>query len=216
MAGQFSENSASARESRVPRRKVLGGLAAGTVGGLGLALGGKQRFADIALAGAPTQNGYLYVQQATGGSITPLPGQNGLYSLVLTDVSDRTIYFANIGGTDSGTGATGSFMLQFAGLFNGNPNSALVAHVLGGGEETLILTLQDAQILAQQPDSAAAGVLSFTLGYTVRLLDRTDSPGLQSQVTRRTTPPLPLTFASASLFIDAGGLMQLVAYGAED
>lgn len=213
MAGRFLEGASRSRVLGVPRRKVLGGLLVGSMGGLSLAFGGKHRFADVALAGVPPQRGYLYVQEANGASIAPAAGQTDLYTLVLTGVSDRTIYFSNIGGTDSGTGATGSFMLQFPTLFDGNPNSALAVHMPGGREETLILTLEGARILAQQPDGDAASVLRFTLGYTVRLLERTDSPGLQSQVTRRTSPQFPLSFASASLFIDAGGLMQLVAYG---
>ena len=111
--------------------------------------------------------------------------------LTLDDVTAQTVFFADRPERVAGHLPLRQFVDQWtqgANSFKSNPPNASLAFLAAGVESAVVLELHDPVL--------EAGRLSFR----VRVLEGA----------------LPAHFSDSSLFIDAGGLMQLVAYGAQD
>lgn len=110
--------------------------------------------------------------------------------LTLHDVSAQTVFFSDRPKRVAGHLPTTQFLEQWkpGGSFQSDPPNASLAFVTAGIESAVVLELQDPVLDGPR------------LSFRVRVLQGTP----------------PASFADASLFIDAGGLMQLVAYGAQD
>jgi hypothetical protein len=111
--------------------------------------------------------------------------------LTLDDVAAQTVFFADRPERVAGHLPVRQFVDQWtqgANSFRSNPPNASLAFLAAGVELAVVLELHEP-------------VLEGTrLSFRVRVLEGT----------------LPAHFPASSLFIDAGGLMQLVAYGAQD
>jgi hypothetical protein len=189
---------ARALASGAPRRRVLGGLVALAVGGLLEAVTGRKAFArGRGSVPEPRAASFLYVQTATSGGTLTSTGEPGRFTLTVTDVAARTIYFSNIGGSKTGTIPTAAFVDEFPFLFDGEPNAALSMRLSGHQEETVIVAL-----LSGSHDPGAR-----TLTYDVRVLENSDSPGLAGFSGSGTPEALPDRFEEAHLFIDDGGVL---------
>lgn len=193
------DSAARALASGAPRRRVLAGLVALAFGGVLEAVTGRKAFARGRAPGqAPAQDAtsFLYVQTATSGGTLIPTGQPGRFTLTLTGVAARTIYFSNIGGSKAGTIPTAAFVDELPLLFDGEPNSALSMRLTGGQEETVIVA-----ILSGSHDPGADRVT-----YEVRVLERSDSPGLAGFGGSGEPEAVPNQFEEAHLFIDDGGV----------
>lgn len=110
--------------------------------------------------------------------------------LTLQGVSAQTLFFAERPARVAGHLPTAEFLQHWVNgthSFKADPPNASLAFVDRGVESAVVLELSE---------PALAGT---TLTFRARALDGTP----------------PASFADASLFIDSGGLMQLVAYGAQ-
>jgi hypothetical protein len=102
----------------------------------------------------------------------------------------KTLYFADRPQRIAGDVPVDRFLSswdQGADSFAANPPNASLAYTAGGKPQAAVVEL------------SAPKLEGADLSYQVRLLSGT----------------IPASFDDASLFIDAGGLMQLVAYGAQ-
>jgi hypothetical protein len=109
--------------------------------------------------------------------------------LVLNHVARQTIFFADRPRRIAGHLPTERFVAlwnQGADSFRDNPPNASLAFVSIGIESAVVVELHDPVLDGD------------TLSFRIRVLKGA----------------VPASFHDASLFIDAGGLMQLVAYGA--
>lgn len=147
----------------------------------------------------------LFVQTASSGSLTPGRGE-GRSELVLNGVSPRTTYFTDRPQRRAGLVPVGVLVRKWSEAFGGDPpEAAIQLDDAPKSSDTVVVEL----LRAPTYRSAAR-----TLAYPVRVV----SPDNQrlDPVAARADRRLPTRFSDASLFIDAGGLMQLVAYGAQD
>jgi hypothetical protein len=133
---------------------------------------------------------FLFVQQATGGSLVPADG--GAWTLTLTGALPQTIYFTDRPERLAGAVATAEF-LALDGLFDaGNPPNAAVilAEPASDTEDVLIVELRSPAY-----DPAAA-----TLIYTVVPIEGEQAGGVLA--IERADASLPESFGHVSLFID--------------
>ncbi|MDQ3655535.1 MAG: hypothetical protein M3457_10695 [Chloroflexota bacterium] len=139
-----------------------------------------------ALGGGDTRTYFLFVQVASGGTLTPKAGEEGVYTLVLEHGVGETVYFSDRPERIVGTVPTTQFLDALGFTPTNPPNAALVA-----GDEVVVIELLNPVI-----DEAAG-----TLTYDVRVLDAYEEEGLAHLATQ-STGRLPESFGSASLFID--------------
>ena len=111
--------------------------------------------------------------------------------LTLDGVAAQTVFFTERPQRAAGHLPTAQFVEhwnQGANSFKAVPPNASLAFVADGIESAVAIELQDLVLEGAR------------MSFRVRVLNGA----------------VPAAFADASLFIDAGGLMQLVAYGAQD
>ena len=111
--------------------------------------------------------------------------------LTLYDVAAHTIFFSDRPSRITGHLPVSELVNRWSQgphSFRDDPPNASLAFVSGGGDSVAVFELRDPELEGND------------LSFRVRLLEG--------------TPPRNVT--DPSLFIDAGGLMQLVAYGAQD
>ena len=195
MAGHAFDTVARTLASGLPRRRMVGSLLGLAAGSLAASVRGRASAQPAPDAAQSPPTTYLYVQSAAGGTLTPAKRADH-YTLTLAGVGPRTVYFGNIGGSDTGTIPTATFVDELPTLFPGPPNAALSVHVDSGEEETLTFT-----ILSGSHDADAR-----TIQYEIRLLANVESPGLAAFDERGTPVVAPGRFAEAHLFIDDGGI----------
>jgi hypothetical protein len=142
-------------------------------------------------APASTTPTYLFVQQATGGTMAP--ADDGTWTLTLTGVVPRTVFFADRPEREAGTVATAE-LVTVSELFDpDNPPNAAVVLAEPGSEREDVLIVE----LRQPVYDAAAG----TLRYTVTVLGESGAEGLAAW-SDRADASLPESFGHVALFID--------------
>ena len=149
---------------------------------------------------APADTGYLTVIQAGGGSVEDTG--SGL-ELTLRDVAPEVTAFSERPERVAGTVPTDDYVGTWAGEYEGDPPNAALSVSSGGEAITLAVELD--------PPRRSGDELTFRAR-------RIEDPGdaLDPPVVAGGDDELPSRFDAASLFVDDGGLMQLVAYGAQD
>lgn len=212
MDDRHRATSDTSRSTRLTRRTALIGAAAGlataTSPGTHGHAHGDDATPNVPAEATPAAAGVslLFVQTFAACSLSPT-GDDGVLTLLLEGGTGQTIYFADHPGRQVGSIATGPFMEVFRRETAGDPANAALVAGNGQSEETIYVV----EFIDMQYDESTA-----TATYTVRLL----------------ADPTVVTFALAgdpamriddemshqvsTLFIDSGGLMQLVAYGAQD
>jgi hypothetical protein len=112
-------------------------------------------------------------------------------TLTLSGLDDRVTYMMERPGRDAGQISTEQFVKSWSAAkdtFTKDPPNASLSYIENGASKVAIVTLSE-------PGSTSKG-----MQYRVKVLLGT----------------LPAKGSSATLFIDGGGLMQLVAYGSQD
>jgi hypothetical protein len=154
---------------------------------------------------ASASRSLLFVQQATGGGLFSLDGENGVLQLGLVGVDLDTLWFTDRPARDAGVMTTAEFVAAWAegrdSFAADPPNAALALRVEGGGAIAFVLELLDVSYRAE----------NATLHYKVREL-ATDEPILQSHGRPHSLAEVPSTFGAASLFIDDDENWCLFAY----
>lgn len=149
----------------------------------------------------------LFVQSFAASSLDPDPADATRWLLTLSSGSGHALYFSDRPNRIAGTIPTDRFVAALAKETADDPaNAALVAQTETGTEVTHVV-----ELLTLNYDAATG-----TATYSVRFL--ADPAALQIEFEE---PPLQtlseaVTYGQSELFIDGGGLMQLVAYGAQD
>jgi hypothetical protein len=165
------------------------GLAAVALGAAGLGSRvGAQEASPVAEQAADVM--LLYVQSA--GATTLAPGDGGIHTLTMTDVTGQTLYFSDRPARIAGTMPTDDLVATWAKAFaDSPPNAVLIGH-LAEGEEAVVVELLDPVY-----DGAAS-----TLTYQVQILQG-------DRIADRTFAQEPLTeldapreYTEAHLFID--------------
>lgn len=149
---------------------------------------------------APAETGYLTVLQASGGSIE---GDGSALELTLRDVAPEVTAFSERPERVAGTVPTDDYVGTWANEYEGDPPNAALSVNADGEATTLAVELD--------PPQRSGDDLTFRARQIEDPGDALDSPAVVGG-----DEGLPSRFDAASLFVDDGGLMQLVAYGAQD
>jgi hypothetical protein len=144
--------------------------------------------------------GFLAVLQAQRGSLT---SAGGGFVLELGGLGPQVMAFSDRPRREAITVRTPAFLEHWASEYRGAPPNAALALIGGAPEsDTIALTLD-----APELEGDAVRFTATQLGAPTGLLD---------EFAESVDPSLPRRFDDASLFIDEGGLMQLVAYGSQN
>jgi len=188
--------------------------------------GGTAAFAALALArsratarqdaspvsdseGTPPAGGgsLLFVQSFSAASIAPATGDPGMLTLTLERDAGRTLYFSDRPERIVGIVETATFVQEFGAETAADPANAAVVSRDDHGEEAIIVV----ELLDLSYDET-----TNTATYSTRLLEDAGELGLGFFGAPQQSVTGEQRFGPSQLFIDAGGLMQLVAYGAQD
>lgn len=185
---------AGRRLSRGQAVRGLGGLAAEGAAGL---MGRYVAAQETTPVASPVTTGpgfgqeFLFVQTFEGGTWTPKPGQDEVYTLTLTGSTAQTIYFSDRPERVVGTQSMPDFLSALGFSPDNPPNAALVAQT-DAGEDVLVM-----ELFSPVYDESAA-----TLSYDAHVLQDYDEEGLRFLADRQDDLSLPASFGSVSLFID--------------
>lgn len=181
---------------RVTRRQVLAqGGAGAAVGALAVARGSNVFAQDASPTPPAAEEGptMLFLQSFQSGSIAPIEGDDGAYTLTLEHGLGQTIYFSDRPDRIVGATPTPKFLKALGFQPSNPPNAALV--VQSAPDDTDIAVLE---LLNPRYDDT-----SHTAIYDVRLLkewERTLEVGLTEQPAD--LAQLHPSFGAAHLFID--------------
>lgn len=134
-------------ERRLTRRQAI---ASGGPGIAGAAIAA--RFAPVsAQEGTPEvvetepwdgeKTTYLFVQSFHSGSIIPMEGQDGRYTVTLEQGTGQTIYFADRPSRDVGVAETSQFLDGLGFLEDNPPNAALILETAPGESDVAVVEL---------------------------------------------------------------------------
>ena len=145
---------------------------------------------------------YLTVMQASRGTLVPTRKPNQ-FTLTLDGVAPQTVAFSDRPQRIAAMVGTNRLLELWTREFKGDPpNAALV--LLNGRQDA------DTVVLALRRPRAEGKKVRFS---AIKI----PTPTEPIKVFQPTADPaVPRHFQAASLFVDGGGLMQLVAYGAQD
>jgi len=133
---------------------------------------------------------FMFIQNATSGSLIPIEARENLYTLILKDVSPQTTFFSDRPERVVGQAPMQKF-LDGLGFSRANPPNAAV-EILGGEEETDLIVVE---LFDPVYDAA-----NKTLRYTVSILEE---PNLSYAIfNERHDKSLPKCFGPVALFID--------------
>jgi len=200
------------RINRVTRRHAVVG---GSAGLAALALAGGQRAVGQEATpatrpeGTPNAAGVslLFVQSFAAAELVPAADDPAVLTLTLEGDTGRTLYFADRPSRLVGIVDTTTFVAEFGAETANDPaNAALVGRVDGGEEAIHVVELLELRF-----DAATNRAV-----YRVRVLDDPTEIGLGFAGRTEQTIDGVRRYGASQLFIDAGGLMQIVAYGAQD
>jgi len=143
---------------------------------------------------------FLTVMHAGGGSLTR---EGDGFVLTLDDLAPQVVAFTDRPERVSGAVSTSTYIEAWGKEYKGDPpNAALVLPSGRADADTIVFTLDQPELDGQSVRFQAEQV--------------TDPPEPLGQFHSHAEGSPPRRFDASSLFIDDGGLMQLVAYGAQD
>ncbi len=201
---QFDRIAARLALHRTNRRAAFGkgaaGVAAATLGVAGMRFAIAQDATPVAdelpdtvhQGAGPDPSEFLYVQSFAGGSIVPLTGEEGRFTLTLDGTNSQTVYFSDRPERVFGLATTSAFLEGLGFTPDDPPNAALVVTTGGGTEDVLIIELFD-PIWDES---------SSTLTYTVQVLADYADSGLAFAAMQQSDFELPESFGQGGLFVD--------------
>lgn len=139
----------------------------------------------------PARTVFLFVQSASSGSLAPVEGEAGRYTLTLRGVSPKTIYFSDRPERIAGQAEISAF-LEGLGFDPENPPNAAL-EILGAADSGGVAVVELRDPLW---DAATA-----SLTYDVRLLTDAEGDGT-AFFSARAGEELSAEFGEAALFID--------------
>ena len=205
-------NDRTSAGTRLSRRSAVAGGSAG-LAALALARARKtagERATPVSDAGEtpPTGGGsLLFVQSFSAASLVPDAGNPGQLALTLERDASRTLYFSDRPERIVGIVETATFVQEFSAETAADPANAAVVSRDEEGEEVIVVV----ELLDLSYDES-----SNTAIYTVRELNEPSDLGLGFSGAVQQRIAGEQRYGPTQLFIDAGGLMQIVAYGAQD
>ena len=124
--------------------------------------------------------------------------------LTLSGIAPQVLAFADRPERKAAVVGSDRFFDNWSNVYVGDPPNAALTLLNGDtSSDTVVLSLG-------KPGSAGSSRVRFP-AQPVSL-----APTNLEQFERQVDPSVPTAFGDASLFVDAGDLMQLVAYGAQD
>jgi hypothetical protein len=181
----------NARADAKTRRRVAGSAALAVVVALSLTLAAVAPADEAGSTHAPRRE-YLFVQNARSGSLVPVAGHAGRYTLTLRHVDPHALYFSDRPSRETGVMPQEALLGALFGKTLPAPNAAIT---LSEGRE-------DADVLAVELTNPRYDAKRRTLRYDARRLRET-STGLR-HLDDRLDRALPRRFGAVSLFIDDG------------
>ena len=146
----------------------------------------------------------LFVQSFAAASLEPDPVDSTRWTLTLSGGSGHTLYFSDRPNRIVGTIPTDRFIAQFGEETADDPaNAALVAHVDPATEVTHVV-----ELLTLSYDAGTG-----TATYSVRFLSEPTEVQFQFEDPPVQTISEAASYGQSELFIDCGGLMQLIEFG---
>jgi hypothetical protein len=175
--------------------------------GLFFAAGMATVIAQEATPAADSDVELLFVQTHSAATISPSEDDPSLLTLTLEQGTGETIFLSDRPDRLAGSIKTDQFIDGFRTETAQDPaNAALVVNVSESEEEVYVVELLEMEY------NEASG----TVTYTVRILADPSELDLGFRTEPRQSVTTEETYGTNTLFIDGGGLMQLVAYGAQD
>lgn len=149
----------------------------------------------------------LFVQTYSAATISPSEDDPSLLTLTLEQGTGETIFLSDRPNRLAGSVKTDQFLDGFRRETAQDPaNAALVVNVSDAAEAVYVV-----ELLEMEYDET-----SGTVTYTARILADPSELDLGFRTEPRHSVATEETYGTNTLFIDGGGLMQLVAYGAQD
>jgi hypothetical protein len=186
--------------ARQPRRQALRRGTAGLLAAAGIA----PMVSKVAAQTTPTPGAAeqatgsdLFVQTFRAGTLTPMPGAAGHFTLSLEGDVGQTVYFSDRPARRVGLIPTAVLLEQLGFTPADPPNAALVAQT-PEGEDILVVMLSNPRY------DQAAGALA----YDVQLLAHYTGAGLADLAARQDDDQFAPSFLSPHLFIDGCGRGQ--------
>jgi hypothetical protein len=142
----------------------------------------------------------MNVIQATGGTLKP---RGDDFVLTLRGVAPQVAAFSDRPQRESGAISSSTYFDTWSKDYSGDPPNAALALLNGATDaDTVILTLEPPR----------------HRGHSVSFMAQplTSTPDGLAHFKAEVDSSVPQQFDDASLFVDDGGLMQLVAYGAQN
>ncbi len=147
--------------------------------------------------GKQTDEGILFVQNATSGTLTPVAGEEDTFTLTLEGISHSTLWFADRPAFAAGNELTQLFIDNWGTGQNSfaasPPNAAL--DILEGDEDGDVLV---AQLSQPAYDEGAA-----RLSYEAKVLSEVAGELAVFNLRKDEPEAMPTSFGHASLFIDS-------------
>jgi hypothetical protein len=205
---QFDRIAARLAAHRASRRAAIGAsgigvVAAATLGGLvarstaaqdATPVAGEADLPDSVFPGAVQESSqFLFVQSFAGGSIVPVEGADGSFTLTLDSANPQTVFFSDRPERVFGLAPTAALLDGLGFTPDNPPNAALMVTTEEGGADVLIIELFDPVW-----DEA-----SGTLTYTVQVLSDYQESGLAFAALQQTDFQLPEQFGEGGLFVDS-------------
>ena len=143
---------------------------------------------------------FLAVMHAASGSFSPA-GED--FVLTLRDLAPRVIAFADRPDRVAAELSTSAFIDAWRNEYEGDPpNAALTVPSTGEAAATIVLTLEPPELDGRSVRFQAEQV--------------TAPPQPLGRFRKHAVAPTPSHFDASSLFIDGGGLMQIVSQGPQN
>lgn len=189
---------------RTSRRATLVAGGAGVVAALGAAgmqiaaaqdgtpTAGDELPDSVLLGAAGEPSEFLFVQSFDSGSLVPVSGSEGTFTLTLAGANPQTVYFSDRPERVFGLATTAAFLDGLGFTPENPPNAALMVTTEDGAEDVLIIELLD----PVWDESAGS------LTYTVQVLTDYAESGLAFAAQQQTDFELAEQFGRGGLFVD--------------
>jgi hypothetical protein len=147
---------------------------------------------SVLLGAAQEPSEFLFVQSFESGSLEPVNGQDGAFTLTLDGANPQTIYFSDRPERVFGLATTSAFLEGLGFTPENPPNAALMVTTDDGVEDVLIIELLDPVW-----DEA-----SGSLTYSVQVLSNYSDSGLAFAALQQADYELDQHFGPGGLFVD--------------
>lgn len=195
-ANRFDTLSRVFAKRRLSRRQALtqttAGLATAGLVTAGIKSASAQDATPIAVPGSTEETDLLFVQSYKSGSLDPVAGKEGSWTLSLEEGLGQTIYFSNRPQRLVGTLDTPVF-LEGLGFPDDNPPNAVLIFENGDGNEDITAV----ELFNPTYDESTAAVT-----YDVTWLSEYERMGITLQESPMEPADAQATFGAAHLFID--------------